>query len=89
MVEKLNPKSTGNIGHFEVVRETGSVLLQSTLWGCFELKLVESYILGAELPKSAEHYTVAIHKQWLACRGAKVSQKQEDLMKKIIRSWHA
>ena len=84
MVEQLNPKSTGNIGHFEVVCETGSVLLQSTLWGCFELKLVD----GAELPKSAEHYTVAIHKQWLACRGAKESQKQEDLMKKVIRSWH-
>lgn len=40
---------------FEVVRETGSVSLQSTRWGCFELKLVESYIPGAELPKSAEH----------------------------------
>lgn len=73
---------------FEVVRETGSVSLQSTRWGCFELKLVERYIPGAELPKSAEHYTVAIHKQWLACRRAKVSQKQEDLMKKVIRSCH-
>lgn len=40
MVEKLNPKSMGNIGHFEGVRETGSVLLQSTLWGCFELKAI-------------------------------------------------
>ena len=88
MVEQLNPKSTGNIGHFEVVCETGSVLLQSTLWSCFELKLIESYKPGAELPKSAEHYTVAIHKQWLACRGAKESQKQEDLMKKVIPSWH-
>lgn len=56
--------------------------------GCFELKLVESYIPGTELPKSAEHYTVAIPKQWLACREAKESQKQEDLMKKVIRSWH-
>ena len=35
MVEQLNPKSTGNIGHFEVVPETGSVLFQTALWGCF------------------------------------------------------
>ena len=35
MVEQLNPKSTGNIGPFEVMPETGSVLFQTALWGCF------------------------------------------------------
>ena len=47
-----------------------------------ELKLTESDIPGAELPRLAEHCTVAILKRWLACSGAKVSGKREDLIKR-------
>ena len=38
-----------------------------------KVQLVESDIPGAELPKPAEFCTVGILKQWLSCRGAKVS----------------
>ena len=44
---------------------------------------VESDIPGAELPKPAEFCTVAILKQWLPCRGAKVSGNRKDLIKRL------
>ena len=37
---------------------------------------------GAELPKPAEHGIVANPKRWLACKGAKVSGKREDFLKR-------
>ena len=42
-----------------------------------ELKLQESDILGAELPKPPEYCTIAILKRWLACQGAKLSRKRK------------
>ena len=45
-------------------------------------ELTESDIPGAELPRPAEHCTVAILKRWLACSGAKVPGKREDLIKR-------
>ncbi|CAH3144356.1 unnamed protein product [Porites lobata] len=41
-------------------------------------------IPGAELPRQAEHCTVAILKRWLACSGAKVPGKREDLIKSVL-----
>ena len=49
-----------------------------------EVKLNENYIPGAELPKPAELCTSAILKRWLSCRGAKVSGKRKDLIKRLV-----
>jgi len=48
-----------------------------------KVQLVESNIPGAELPKLAEFCTVTILKQWLSCRGAKVSGNQKELIKRL------
>ena len=45
--------------------------------------LTEQDILGAELPKPPENCTVAILKRWLSCRGAKVSGKRNELIKRF------
>ena len=42
-----------------------------------ELKLIESDIPGAELPRLAEHCTVAILKRLLACRGRRYPEYGE------------
>ena len=47
-----------------------------------EITLDESDIPGAELPKPAQLCTLAILKRWLSCRGAKVSGKRKDLIKR-------
>ena len=49
------------------------------------VQLVESDSPGAELPKPAEFCTVAILKQCLSCRGAKVSGNRKDLIKRNIQ----
>ena len=50
-----------------------------------ELKLQESDIPGAELPKASEYWTMASLKRWLACQGAKLSGKRKDLIKRSVR----
>ena len=70
------------------------------LWECFgsrifniacaeqELKLQESDIPGAELPKPPEHCKMAILKRSLTCEGAKLSGKRKGLIKRSVRSWY-
>ena len=73
----------------------GQVRCRKASWGCFgdavskmadentKVQLVESDIPGAELLKPAEFCTVAILKQWLSCRGAKVSGNRKALIKRL------
>lgn len=53
-----------------------------------ELKLIESHIPGAELPRPAEDCTVAILQHSLACRGGKGIRKTGGFDEKVRRSWH-
>ena len=46
---------------------------------------VEENIPGAKLQKPAEQCTVAVLKRWLSCRGAKVTGKREDLVKRFVQ----
>ena len=46
--------------------------------------LTEQDIPGAELPKPPENCTVAILMCWLSCRGAKVSGKRNELIKRSV-----
>ena len=48
------------------------------------IMLTEQDIPGAELPKPPENCTVAILKRWLSCRGAKVSGKRNELIKRSV-----
>lgn len=66
------------------------------VWGtCFKMAskekegdttimLTEQDIPGAELPKPPENCTVAILKRWLSFRGAKVSGKRNELIKRSV-----
>ncbi|XP_015768406.1 PREDICTED: uncharacterized protein LOC107347056 [Acropora digitifera] len=51
--------------------------------GYTTIMLTEQDIPGAELPKPPENCTVAILKRWLSCRGAKVSGKRNELIKRV------
>ncbi|CAB4015252.1 Hypothetical predicted protein, partial [Paramuricea clavata] len=45
--------------------------------------LEEGDIPGAKLQKPVEQCTVAVLRGWLSCRGAKVTGKREDLVKRV------
>jgi hypothetical protein len=47
-------------------------------------ELDENDVPGAALVKPPEHCTVLILKRWLACRGANVSGKRDDLIKRLV-----
>jgi len=49
-----------------------------------DITLEANDIPGAELPKPPELCTVAILKRWLSCRGAKVSGKRHELIKRLV-----
>ena len=49
-----------------------------------DITLEANDIPGAELPKPPELCTVAILKRWLSCRGAKVSGKRHELIKRFV-----
>ena len=49
-----------------------------------DITLVANDIPGAELPKPPELCTVAILKRWFGCRGAKVSGKRHELIKRFV-----
>ena len=46
------------------------------------IKLNEDDIPGAKLPKPTEQCTVPVLKQWLSCRGAKVTGKRGELVER-------
>jgi hypothetical protein len=50
-----------------------------------DLVLEEGDIPGAKLQKPVEQCTVAVLKRWLSCRGAKVTGKREDLVKRFVQ----
>lgn len=47
-----------------------------------DITLVEGDIPGASLLKPVEQCSVAILKRWLLCRGAKISGKKNELIKR-------
>ena len=49
-----------------------------------KILLEERNILGAELPRPAEQCTKAMLKQWLSCRGGKVSGNRTELIKRLV-----
>ena len=49
-----------------------------------DITLEANDIPGAELPKPPELCTVATLKRWLSCRGAKVSGKRHELIKRFV-----
>ena len=50
-----------------------------------DLILEEGDIPGAKLQKPVEQCTVAVLKRWLSCRGAKVTGKREELVKRFVQ----
>ena len=50
-----------------------------------DFTLEEEDIPSAKLQKPAEQCTVAVLKRWLSCRGAKVTGKREDLVKRFVQ----
>ncbi|XP_015768014.1 PREDICTED: uncharacterized protein LOC107346697 [Acropora digitifera] len=48
-----------------------------------DITLEANDIPGAELPNPPELCTLAILKRWLSCRGAKVSGKRHELIKRV------
>ena len=49
-----------------------------------DFTLEEEDIPGAKIQKAAEQCTVSVLKRWLSCRGAKVTRKREDLVKRFV-----